>query len=798
MAMGGVLAGVCLAASPSPAQLAAAPSTAAAATPTDQAQGGGVRIEEMVVTARKREERLLDVPVAATALGPQQLQRYTISDLQTIGDQVPNVNIQQSGQGAGAFLAIRGIGSSNQDTSTDSAVTIDIDGVSTDRGRGVPEAIFDLAGVDVLKGPQSLYFGKNSPAGVIALASKDPSDRWEGYLKTGYEFNAEQIYAEGAVGGPINDQLRFRLAFRVSDMFGGWVHNVAQAIADPFHPGYVLPGAVNSEAPEDKNEAGRLTVVWRPNDRFDANFKFLAMRDQTDGSAALLEVGKCAPGQVKPSVFGVIDPYGDCAVNGVTSISGDPAPQVAGYPGHEDIPYSLTNAVVSGLTLNWRLPNLTITSVSGFYWYQESNFSESDATAYAQLGGYDEEVYHSLSQELRIESSFSGPLNFTVGGFLQTEHMTLTTTGKIFDQVPFGVTPDPVTGQTNNWSDFDIDHGDTESAFGELTYKLLHNLELDGGVRYTSENKYGNDGTTYVNASFAKVFSMLTPGDRIIGQVKANNWSPQVTLSWHPASDIMLYAAYKTGFKSGGFANPTVLPGTTTAQEFEYKPESAAGEEVGAKGSFLNGRLSGDITLYRYEYDQLQVTAFDPTTISFLIENAAKARAQGVELQGNWQATGDLSLRVDWAYTDTRYLSFPGAPCWALQAAPACDAATGTQDLAGQPFQLSPLWSGSAGFTYERLVGGRWRVTLSSDLRYNSGYQLGEGPQYVQSPFVLVDASLHVSTPDRLWDLALVGRDLANTFYNLGGGATPGGPSGQFSGQLARPRQVYLEITRRF
>jgi outer membrane receptor protein involved in Fe transport len=762
-----------------------------------QDSGAGTKIEEVVVTARKRQERLLDVPVAATAMGPQQLQRYTISDLTTIGDQMPNVNIQQSGQGAGAFLAIRGIGSSNQDTSTDSAVTIDVDGVSTDRGRGVPEAIFDLAGVDVLKGPQSLYFGKNSPAGVIALSSRDPGSHWEGYARLGYEVNAQQLYAEGAYGGPVTDKLGVRLAFRISDMFGGWITDAARPIADPFHPGYILPGALHPNAPEEKSYAGRLTVVWKPTDQFDANFKFLAMRDDTDGSAALNQVGQCAPGQTKPSVFGVIDPYGDCSLNQVNSFGGDPAQQVAGWPGHEDVPHADLDGVVSGLTMNYRLPQLTITSVTGVYWYQENNFSQSDATVYSQLGGYDQEVYHSISEELRIASTFSGPLNFTVGGLYQTQHMTLTTEGKIFDEVPFGVLPDPATGKTNNWSDFDIDHGDTESGFGELTYKILRNLELDGGARFTSENKYGNVGTTFVNAVFDAEFPMLTPGDRILGQVKATNWSPQVTLSWHPSHDTMLYAAYKTGFKSGGVANPTVLPAGSTALGFEYKPETAAGEEVGAKGSFFDGRLSGDLTLYRYEYNQLQVTAFDPTTISFLILNAAKARAQGVEFQGTWQASPDLSLRTDVAYTDTRFISYPGAPCWALQTV-AQGCIGGAQNLAGQPFQLSPDWSGSVGFSYEHEVAGGWRLTLNSDLRFNSGYQLGEGDEYLQHRYVLVDASLHFTSPDRLWDLAVIGRDLANTYVNLGGAATPGGPTGQFSGSLARPQQIYLEINRKF
>jgi iron complex outermembrane recepter protein len=787
---------------PSPGAAQQAPPKAGTVAANAQAAPGpapATRLEEMVVTARKREERLLDVPVAATALGPQQLARYTISDLQTIGEQMPSVNIQQGGQGAGAFLAIRGIGSSSQDTSTDSAVTIDVDGVSTDRGRGVPEAIFDLAGVDVLKGPQSLYFGKNSPAGVISLTSRDPGSTVNGYAKIGYEVNAQQLYAEGAVGGPVTDTLGMRLAFRVSDMFGGWIHDAAQPIADPFHPGYILPGATHDEAPQDKNEAGRFTLVWKPTSRFDLHFKFLAMHDYQNGSASLNQVGKCAPGQTKPSVFGVTDPFGDCSLNQVNSFGGDPAQQVAGWPGHEDYPHADLDAVVSGLTMNYHLNHLTVTSVTGVYWYQENNFSQSDATVYSQLGGYDQEVYHSISEEIRIQSSFPGPLNFTAGAFLQTEHMTLTTAGKIFDLVPFGVVPDPTTGKTNNWSDFDIDHGDTESGFGEITYKFLKHLELDAGVRYTAENKYGNVGTTYVDPSFAQVFSMLPPTVRLIGAVKATNWSPEVTLSWHPSTDTMLYFAYKTGFKSGGFANPTVIPGNSTPEGFEYKPETAEGEEIGAKGSFFNGRVAGDITLFRYEYSQLQVTAFDPTTISFLIENAAQALTEGVEFQGSWQATNRLSLRADVAYIDTHFISYPTAPCWALQtAAGGCNLVTGAQDLAGQPFQLSPDWAGSVGFTYTWEVAGRWSVSLNSDVRFSSDYQLGEGAQYVQPAYAYVDASLHVLSPDGLWDLAVIGRNLNNVYVNLGGAATPGGPPGQFSGLLARPQQIYLEITRHF
>jgi outer membrane receptor protein involved in Fe transport len=234
-------------------------------------------------------------------------------------------------------------------------------------------------------------------------------------------------------------------------------------------------------------------------------------------------------------------------------------------------------------------------------------------------------------------------------------------------------------------------------------------------------------------------------------------------------------------------------------EEFEYKPEEAEGGEVGAKGTFFNGRLTGDITIYRYDYSNLQVTVFDPRTISFLIKNAARSRAQGVELQGAWQATPELSFRTDVAYNEAKYLSYPGAACYALQIA-GCDLATGSQDLSGSPLQHSPLWSGSIGLTYEHQFSSGLTAQFTTDVRYNSGYQLGQGENYFQKEFTLIDASVHVYTARHVWEFSVIGRNLGNIFYNIAYGVTttPLGTPGQFAGQIARPRQVYLEVTRRF
>jgi iron complex outermembrane receptor protein len=810
---GGVSLGALMLATPGMAQSPEAPSAnpqavqevAQNAAESQGSQNGS--IENVTVVARRKEERLLDVPVAATVISPQALARYSVSNLTDVGLLYTDLNIQQTGQGSGSFIAVRGIGEGG-DTSTDSSVSIDIDGVSTDRARGVKEDMFDLSSVQLLKGPQSLYFGKNSPAGVIVLNSADPTGTLSGYAKVGYEFNSQELYGEAAVGGPVNDQLKIRIAVRGDDMFGGWVYNNAVPRADPFEPGQTLPGNPNRWAPEWKTAADRFTAIWQPTANFDAEEKLLYTHYQDDGTASLGEIVRCVPGS-GGGQFAVIVTFTDtnsgCSLNGVTDHGQNPASRLAHWNnGSSD--YSWTNTVINATTLNYRFPDVTLTSVSGLYWYEEANYDSSDPTIFAAYGGYDTEDYYSLTEELRAQTTFKGPLNFSGGVFLQYEHMTLQTSDAIFDTVPWnmfvpgGVGPDPRNGWTNNFQSGDHDNGNTESAFGQVDYKVLPNVDITAGVRYTHEIKFGNDGYTFINETFAPFFPQLPVGQRLIGQIPASNWSPDATITWHPTKNLMLYAAYKTGFESGGFSNPTIIPAGTTAKEFEYKPELAKGEEVGLKASLLDGTLTGDLTLFSYDYTDLQVTQFFVKTTSFLIGNAAAARTEGVELQANWQATPSLSFHATAAYDKAYYLSFPGAECFPLQA-PGTDgcAANGSgQNLAGQPFALAPLWQVNGGFVYQHPIWFGLVATVSADFQYNSGYQLGLGTELVQRPYWLVDAALHVTTPDNVWEVALTGRNLGNVLYYAGAGSTPLGPTGQFSGSIQRPQQINLEITRRF
>ncbi len=203
------------------------------------------RLEEIVVTARKREESLQRVPVAVSVIDKQTLENSISNDLTKIGELAPQVSLSQGGSGTGAVITVRGVSSGSSDAGLDQSVAIEVDNVPISRGQVISASMFDMEQVQILQGPQALFFGKNSPAGVISLNSADPTRTLEGYLTAGYEFNAEERFVEGTISGPLSETLSARLAFRGSEM-DGWIDNVAPAVTDFLNPSVPTPMATRS------------------------------------------------------------------------------------------------------------------------------------------------------------------------------------------------------------------------------------------------------------------------------------------------------------------------------------------------------------------------------------------------------------------------------------------------------------------------------------------------------------------------------------------------------------------------
>src|SRR5687768_16824541 len=206
----------------------AAPAWSQEADPAAAADLGG--LQDIVVTARKRTESAQDVPVAMTAISAEQIAQRDLTSLEKVAAATPNFSVGRASNGSGASLTLRGIGSSATSIGIKQSVAVVVDGVYYGQGRVINEGFFDLARLEILKGPQALFFGKNATAGVVSITTADPTPDWEFTVRGGYEFRSEQAQIEGIASGPLSDTLGIRVAVRGSKMWGGYFKNVADPV----------------------------------------------------------------------------------------------------------------------------------------------------------------------------------------------------------------------------------------------------------------------------------------------------------------------------------------------------------------------------------------------------------------------------------------------------------------------------------------------------------------------------------------------------------------------------------------
>ena len=781
-----------------PADTAQAPAPTAQPAPEAPAAGGQQGAEGIIVTARKRNETLLNVPVAVSAVSSQDINRYAATDLGKIGQLIPQVILAKTGGGgAGASFSIRGVGSSALDSGIDQTVALNIDGLQISRGRLITQSFFDIAQVEVLKGPQALFFGKNSPGGVVSVHTNGPTKEFSGYIRAGYEFKAHERYVEGAVAGPITDTLGFRVAMR-GDLMRGYIKNVAGPLAlvsDPTNPS---PGAAHRYDPGTREFLGRGTLEWKPSSSFDASLKVFGDKLKDHGETSGTELKCVGHPQTLDLLSGtfIVDPYGDCKLNGKRTLGALNPNLAAHYPvSNGGVPVTHYHSLLTSLTMNWRLDKVTFTSVSGYWKYRNDSFDNFAFDSSPSVFGANLDDSHAFTQEIRFNTTFEGPLNFAGGFYYEDSHRNTRGNGFIAD-----LGPDPRNGQINNWQLLSNNSGKAYSAFGQAIYNILPNVELAAGVRWTHEKKTTTLGNSFVNQNIL-AFGLVAPeGQFSTGHFADSNWSPEATLSWHPTRDTTLYGAYKTGYKSGGFSNPSILSPGQTADNLGFKPEHARGGEVGFKASLMNGKLAINSAAYRYTYKGLQLTSFNPSPPSFTIRNAASARTTGGEIDASYQFSRELQVRLSGGYNRAKYLNFPAAACFAGQTAAQGCTAAGTQNLSGTALVRAPKWNLTGGATYDVPLTGSMNLGFSADANYTTGYWLleNENPNGWQKGFARVNASVRLHQADDRWELAFIGRNLTNKYYGIAGAEKPFGTPDEIWINIGRPRELLLQGTFRF
>ncbi len=779
-----------------------------------EAQSGDyVDENEIIVTARRRVETAQETPVALTVLNEALLDRYGVKGVASIQSLTPGLYTGESSGAMGGTISLRGVGSGDSMAFIDQAVSANVDGVPISSAQILRAAQMDLKQIEVLRGPQALFFGKNSPGGIISLTTADPGDSVEVMARAGYEFRAREKYAELTYATPLSDTVGLRLAGRYGTM-KGYVKVFSPAVAG------TLPMDI-SRFPKQDEVFIRGTLVWKPSDRVSVRLKAtLTDTDMVGGSSNFSDITGCPYGVTQRPSEGA----GNCLNDGVIWLTKQSPAAMALSPWLDNPNGNRNNQqqLITG-QIDYKLSDqLTLTSVSGYYGVQERLTSN---------GGYGP-VSNNLfgvrfknsqfSEELRLASSFDGPLDFLVGGFYESRKL-YTLTSIVVPQFSLRL-PTESTHQKQ----------DSYSAFGQLLFDPTEQVQVTVGGRYTHEVKYLRDYT--VEAVVANAFQPPVDATTLPGYGKTkltfNNFSPEATVTWKPMDDVMLFASYKRGFKSGGFdagyTNAGILANPSRSQTFN--PEKVEGAEVGLKSSFANRQVTLNLTGYWYDYKGLQVSVFDTIARAFRLQNAAKARVRGLEAELRYRpnALPGLSLHATGAYNDAKFREYL-ADCYQGQtAALGCNLVLNTatnvftaQDLSGKRLRKAPKFAATFGGYYETAIASTLMMGLSVDGSYSGAYEYGTNyqPLAYQKSYAKLDATLRFFTEDKRWELAAIGRNLTNKRSLINGIDRTGTGSGKGSptlpsctaagqtgcaaladiiGTPTMPRTVALQVTFRY
>lgn len=800
-------------------EAAPAPDAPAAAETEDSGSG------DIVVTARRKDERLMDVPVVVSALSAETISQYNSNSLTAIGELTPTVIVGAYRANGGGTIAIRGISSPANQTGFEQAVSVAIDGVQTSNGRIAQLGFFDIEQVEVLKGPQALFFGKNSPAGVISIRTAGPGNDFEAGVRGSYEFVADEATIDAFVSGPLTDRIGARLAIRYRNQ-DGFLRNTAGPLTNPFYnpatgapaAAAAFPGA-SDRRPGEEEIIGRVTLAFEPTDNFKGTLRVFGAHSTDSGAGvATQNIGPCTG--PNPRVSGIADPYGECVIDNRTTVGDLPSVVAETFRGTDSNgpQKGELNAIVSSLSLEWDFGSISVASLTGYNKMGYDTFSGLDQTTYSQLAQAENLDAKEFSQELRLSSQFDGPINFVVGAYYQN-----TSLSSYSDTMLSLGNYNAAAGRYTSFETLAKQKGNTYSAFGQLLWDITPELELAGGARWTRETKKFDKFNLYGIGAFNNAATVYpgsdTPG-HLKGDFEDENVSPEVTLNWRPDSNHTIFAAYRTGFKSGGFGLTNPLSTATRIGDVDFGSEKARGFELGARLIGLDGRLNMSAALFNYKFSDLQVNTYDPARISYTINNAGAVKQRGFELDANFRVTPELTIHGAVAYVRNRFNDFTGQcysytfPTGTTRATavppPNCSfvnttALTLQQVYDGRAPARSPDWAGNAGAKLALPVSNDHEIRITGDAYYSGSYFAADtlAPPTEQKSFWRLNASITFAEVDDRWTVGLIGRNLTNKYYLLyaadrTGGAGVPGMIGEQRGVVSRGREVSLQASFRF
>jgi iron complex outermembrane receptor protein len=718
------------------AALLVSTSAVLAGTSAAQTEDAGARLEEVTVTARKREENLQDVPTSITAVSADALQKAGIVRLESMAAVVPNFFYSETV----AFndqISIRGIGS-GVNPGFENSVGQQIDGVFFGRSRFGRAAFLDVQQVEVLKGPQGPLIGKNTTAGAINIRTARPTAELGGYLSAtaNLESDKGQII-EAALSGPLGDSVRGRVAARFTNTDGYYFNNPRQR-DEMQRDDYTVRGSLDV----DLSDAVTASLMYQhgKDERTGRNRELVTCR--ADELAILLRVGE-------DCVFDYRSGFNNLRNGALADESTD------------------SDFDIAALTLRWDLGAIgEITSVTGYASYDAADEFDGDGSAIEAVSFSLGEKYSQISEELRIASNSGGAVEWLAGVYyLKTEQETRLSIG-FNQQGPVPLFPVlPANSRVTSNRDTDQD-STTRAAFGQLTWNGPGNWSVTGGLRYTKERK------SALNQEFPTILYTETPvtvqpvagpgrfTHTFAATINESQLTPNLSVQWRPRPGTMLYAKADKGFKGGGF-DQAITGAQSVASAFVFRPEEALSLELGGKFSLLDDTLRLNVAVFRMNFDDLQVSSRTDGLV-FTVGNAASAISQGVEAELRWKASSRFEIGATAAYLDAYYDDYGTAPCFQGQTA-AQGCIGGAQNLTNRELQSVPRWKASLSGEYERPLSGAWGLRAFVQANYIDRFSMTPtlDPRGFQKAYTKIDARLALASTNG-FEISVLGKNLTD------------------------------------
>ena len=727
---------------------------------TAQTAGGEGAVEEIVVTAQKRSERLQDVPLAVSVVSGATLAASGAVNLEGAQYLVPTLNFRKSGTTINQSLFLRGVGTSTFSIAGEPSISTVVDGVVYSRAGEAFSDLIDIDRLEVLRGPQGTLFGKNTSAGVVNIVTKRPGADLGGFVEGAYYTGGDEYRLRAAADLPLSEMVKSR----VTAFYGTYGGNIRNVTRNTRVNGYEHWGV-------------RAIVVADPSDVLSLTFIADYRKSDDDCCAELI-------GTVPTNLTATVLPIP----------RGDKTRQVA-----QNL-ITATTEKSGGVSLqaDWSLGEHVLTYIGSYREYDNTEIRDGDwlpraYVGFTQLHDVGPQTSNTMTQELRITSPADKAFSYVAGAYYSRAETDRTFTRNdivcSLTPAPTVITPCSTAGTVITTPNGSATFGSTFknfALFGQGTFKLSEQLNLIGGLRYTSDE---------LSVFHSRVSPLTGPGIQpgfgpFTTDQSNDNLSGKAGVQYEISPEATFYATYARGYKGPAY---NVFFNLTATGTNAIEAETADSYEVGLKNTLMDGKLILNLAAYYAKYNNFQ--ANNPDIVAGVLvtrfTNAGTISTRGGELDLIYRPMRDLNISGGVAYTDAQIDQFK---------IPTNGVVTGVVP-SGTQLGYAPKWKGSLGMDYRIRTGKAVDVVLAA----NGSYQSKQLSQLDASAavraattihgYAMVDISAAIVDPDDRYRITLQVKNLFDESF--ASAITSGGPGGSFRYLIPREADRYVGLTGR-